>query len=144
MRAALELNKRNVKVAVVSKVHPLRSHSVEAQGGINAPLGNHPRGAHDSPELHAFDTVKGSDYLADQKAALRLTSDASMRIREMEHWGVPFSRTAEGKIAQRPFGGAGFPRTCFATDKTGHVLLHTLYEQCIKYEHASERGEMVI
>jgi len=144
LRAALELNKRNVKVAVVSKVHPLRSHSVEAQGGINAPLGNHPRGSHDSPELHAFDTVKGSDYLADQQAVMRLTSDAALRIREMEHWGVPFSRTAEGKIAQRPFGGAGFPRTCFATDKTGHVLLHTLYEQCVRYEQASERGEMVI
>ncbi|MCF7803807.1 MAG: FAD-dependent oxidoreductase [Candidatus Marinimicrobia bacterium] len=144
LRAALELNKRNVKVAVVSKVHPLRSHSVEAQGGINAPLGNHPRGSHDSPELHAFDTVKGSDYLADQKSALRLTEDASERVREMEHWGVPFSRTTDGKIAQRPFGGAGFPRTCFASDKTGHVLLHTLYEQCVKYEQASERGEMVV
>ncbi|HKJ67149.1 MAG TPA: FAD-dependent oxidoreductase, partial [bacterium] len=144
LRAALELNKQNVKVAVVSKVHPLRSHSVEAQGGINAPLGNHPRGSHDSPELHAFDTVKGSDYLADQQAALRLTQDAAMRVREMEHWGVPFSRTTEGKIAQRPFGGAGFPRTCFAADKTGHVLLHTLYEQCLRYEDASERGEMVI
>lgn len=144
LRAALELNKRNVKVAVVSKVHPLRSHSVEAQGGINAALGNHPRGAHDTPKLHAFDTVKGSDYLADQKAALRLTEEAPRRIREMEHWGVPFSRTYDGKIAQRPFGGAGFPRTCFASDKTGHVLLHTLYEQCVKYEEASERGEMVI
>ncbi len=144
LRAALELNKQNVKVAVVSKVHPLRSHSVEAQGGINAPLGNHPRGAHDSPELHAFDTVKGSDYLADQQAALRLTQEAAMRIREMEHWGVPFSRTTEGTIAQRPFGGAGFPRTCFAADKTGQVLLHTLYEQCLRYEEASERGEMVI
>jgi len=144
LRAALELNKRNVKVAVVSKVHPLRSHSLAAQGGINAALGNHPRGAHDSAKLHAFDTVKGSDYLADQHSALKMTEAAPKRIIEMEHWGCPFSRTAEGMIAQRPFGGAGFPRTAFASDKTGHVLLHTLYEQCVKYVEASERGEMVI
>lgn len=142
LRAAIELNRRNVKVAVLSKVHPVRSHSVAAQGGINAALGNHPRGAHDSPERHAFDTIKGSDYLADQKAVLRMTRDAPKRIYEMEHWGCPFSRTVDGKIAQRPFGGAGFPRTCFATDKTGHVLLHTLYEQVVRFEHTAERGEM--
>src|SRR4030042_2777910 len=93
---------------------------------------------------HAFDTVKGSDYLADQPAAIRMCEDAPGRILEMEHWGMPFSRTAEGKIAQRPFGGAGFPRTCYAADKTGHALLHTLYQQTIRFKHAAERNEITI
>lgn len=144
LRAALELNRNNIKVGIITKVHPVRSHSIAAQGGINAALKNHPRGSYDSPELHAFDTVKGSDYLADQKAALRMTSDAPERIYELEHWGCPFSRTSDGKIAQRPFGGAGFPRTAFSTDKTGHVILHTLYEQTVRYEQANERAELVI
>jgi len=144
LRAAIELNRNNIKVAVLTKVHPVRSHSIAAQGGINAALKNHPRGVFDSPDLHAFDTVKGSDYLADQKAALRMTSEAPERIYELEHWGCPFSRTVDGRIAQRPFGGAGFPRTAFSTDKTGHNILHTLYEQAVRYEEASERSEMVI
>ncbi|HHT9104863.1 MAG TPA: FAD-dependent oxidoreductase [Candidatus Wujingus californicus] len=144
LRAAIELNRHNVKVAVISKVHPLRSHSIAAQGGINAPLGNHPRGAYDNYEKHAFDTIKGSDYLADQDAVIRMTKEAAERIYEMEHWGCPFSRTTEGKIAQRPFGGAGFPRTCYAADKTGHALLHTLYQQVIKFKQASERNEIVV
>ena len=144
LRAAIELNRHNVKVAVISKVHPLRSHSIAAQGGINAPLGNHPRGAYDNYEKHAFDTIKGSDYLADQDAVIRMTKEATERIYEMEHWGCPFSRTTEGKIAQRPFGGAGFPRTCYAADKTGHALLHTLYQQVIKFKQASERNEIVV
>lgn len=144
LRAAIALNQHNVKVAVISKVHPIRSHSVAAQGGINAPLGNHPRGIYDTWEKHAFDTVKGSDYLADQDAVIRMTKEAADRIYEMEHWGCPFSRTSEGKIAQRPFGGAGFPRTCYAADKTGHALLHTLYQQTIKFKQAAERNEIVI
>ncbi|HHT9130788.1 MAG TPA: FAD-binding protein [Candidatus Brocadiaceae bacterium] len=144
LRAAIELNLHNVKVAIISKVHPIRSHSVAAQGGINAPLGNHPRGVYDTWEKHAFDTVKGSDYLADQDAVIRMTKEAAERIYEMEHWGCPFSRTAEGKIAQRPFGGAGFPRTCYAADKTGHALLHTLYQQTIKFKQAAEREEMLV
>ncbi|HHT9159411.1 MAG TPA: FAD-binding protein [Candidatus Brocadiaceae bacterium] len=144
LRAAIELNRHNVKVAIISKVHPIRSHSIAAQGGINAPLGNHPRGGYDNWEKHAFDTVKGSDYLADQDAVIRMTKDAAERIYEMEHWGCPFNRNAEGKIAQRPFGGAGFPRTCYVADTTGHALLHTLYQQTIKYKQASERKEMVI
>ncbi|MBU6390968.1 MAG: FAD-binding protein [Planctomycetes bacterium] len=144
LRAAIELNRHNVKVAIISKVHPIRSHSVAAQGGINAPLGNHPRGVYDSWKKHAFDTVKGSDYLADQDAVVRMTKEADERIYEMEHWGCPFSRTAEGKIAQRPFGGAGFPRTCYAADKTGHALLHILYQQTIKFKQAAERNEIVI
>ena len=144
LRAAIELNRHNIKVAVISKVHPIRSHSVAAQGGINAPLGNHFRGVYDTWEKHAFDTVKGSDYLADQDAVIRMTKDAAERIYEMEHWGCPFSRTTEGKIAQSPFGGAGFPRTCFVADTTGHALLHTLYQKIVKFKQAAERKEMVI
>jgi succinate dehydrogenase / fumarate reductase flavoprotein subunit len=87
----------------------------------------------DSPAKHAYDTVKGSDFLADQDCAEILTSDAPKRIYELEHWGVPFSRTPEGRIAQRPFGGAGYPRTCYAADKTGLYILHTLNEQAVKH-----------
>ncbi|MCF6150295.1 MAG: FAD-binding protein [Candidatus Kuenenia sp.] len=144
LRAAIEVNRHNVKAAIISKVHPLRSHSVAAQGGINAPLENHFRGIYDNWEKHAFDTVKGSDYLADQDAVIRMTKDAADRIYELEHWGCPFSRTAEGRIAQRPFGGAGFPRACYAADKTGHALLHTLYQQIIQFKQASEREELVL
>ncbi len=144
LRAAIELNRHNVKVAVISKVHPIRSHSVAAQGGINAVLGNHPRGCDDSWEKHAFDTIKGSDYLADQSAAIRMVKEGPRRIIELEHWGCPFSRTIEGKIAQRPFGGAGFPRTCYAADKTGQMLLHTLYGQIIRFRQAAERNELVL
>jgi succinate dehydrogenase / fumarate reductase flavoprotein subunit len=119
-------------IAVISKVHPLRSHSVAAQGGINAALGNHPEGRDDSWEKHAFDTIKGSDYLADQTAAELLCQQAIPVLYELEHLGVPFSRFPGGVIAQRPFGGAGFPRTCYAADRTGLVLLHTLYEQSLR------------
>ena len=120
------------KVAVISKVHPLRSHSVAAQGGINAALGNNPNGKDDTWERHAFDTVKGSDYLADQSAAELMCKKAIPTIYELEHLGVPFSRFPGGVIAQRPFGGAGFPRTCYAADRTGLVILHALFEQSIK------------
>jgi len=132
LRAAIEAHDAGCEVAVVSRVHPVRSHSVAAQGGINAALGNHPEAADDNPDKHAFDTVKGSDYLADQDAVEILTREAPDRIFEMEHWGCPFSRTPEGKIAQRPFGGAGYPRCCYAADRTGHALLHTMYEQTLK------------
>ena len=144
LRAAIEINRNNMSVGLISKIHPVRSHSVAAQGGVNAALNNHHRGVYDSPELHAFDTIKGSDYLADQKAALKMTSDAPERIYELEAWGCPFSRTQEGKIAQRPFGGAGFPRTAYSSDKTGHLMLHTLYEQAVRFEQENERGEMKI
>lgn len=130
LRAALELSK-HWKVAVVSKVHPIRSHSGAAQGGINAALGNTEAGQDDSPEKHAYDTVYGSDYLADQDAVLLMCEEAPKIVVEFESMGAPFSRLESGLIAQRPFGGAGFPRTCYAADRTGHVLLHTLYEQCI-------------
>lgn len=129
LRAAVEALKYGKDVAVLSKVHPLRSHSVAAQGGINAALGNTPDIGDDHWEDHAFDTVKGSDYLADQDAVEILCKKAPEAVIELEQMGTVFSRFANGKIAQRPFGGAGFPRTCYAADRTGHNLLHTLYEQ---------------
>jgi len=114
-------------VALLSKVHPIRSHSGAAQGGINAALGKN-----DSWEAHAFDTVKGSDYLADQDSVDILCKEAPGRIADLDRFGTLFSRTPEGDIAQRPFGGAGFPRTCYAADRTGHHLLHTMYQQCLR------------
>jgi succinate dehydrogenase / fumarate reductase flavoprotein subunit len=127
LRTALAAHVKGADVAVISKVHPIRSHSVAAQGGINASLGSD-----DSWEAHALDTVKGSDYLADQDAVEVLCREAPKRVLEMEHWGTLFSRTPDGRIAQRPFGGAGFARTCYAGDRTGHNLLHTLHEQVLK------------
>ena len=126
LRVAIELSEK-FDVAIVTKVHPLRSHSVAAQGGINASLGED-----DSWEAHAFDTVKGSDYLADQDVVEILTKEAPRAVIENERWGSAFSRTADGKIAQRPFGGAAFPRTCYAADRTGHNLLHTTFEQALR------------
>lgn len=131
LRAAIAAREAGIDVAVLSQVHPARSHSGAAQGGINAALANHPEGHDDTPEKHAFDTVKGSDYLADQDAAVQMTRDAVPAIYEMDHWGCPFSRFEDGRIAQRPFGGAGFPRTCFGADKTGHYLLHTCVERAL-------------
>ncbi|MFW6305225.1 MAG: FAD-binding protein [Candidatus Saliniplasma sp.] len=131
LRASVEALGNGRDVAVLSKVHPLRSHSVAAQGGINAALGNTPDRGDDHWQDHAFDTVKGSDYLADQDAVDILCKKAPEAVIELEHMGTVFSRFEDGKIAQRPFGGAGFPRTCYAADRTGHNLLHTLYEQSI-------------
>ena len=131
LRVAFELaDKWNA--AVVSKVHPIRSHSGAAQGGINAALGNTETGKEDDPKRHAYDTVYGSDYLADQDAVMILAEEAPKIVIELESMGAPFSRLESGLIAQRPFGGAGFPRTCYAGDRTGHALLHTIYEQCIR------------
>ncbi|MGO8683924.1 MAG: FAD-dependent oxidoreductase [Thermoleophilia bacterium] len=134
LRAAVEARQDGVDVAILSQVWPGRSHSSAAQGGINAALGNHPESADDSPEKHAFDTVKGSDYLADQDAAYQMTQDAVPAIYEMDHWGCPFSRFDDGRIAQRPFGGAGYPRACYGADKTGHYLLHTLVQRAYMLE----------
>ena len=131
LRAAIE-SSQYADTAIISRVHPLRSHTGAAQGGINAALGNIEANRDDSWEKHAYDTIKGSDFLADQDAVEVMTREASARIIEIEHWGCPFSRTANGKIAQRPFGGAGYPRTCYAADKTGHYLLVTAYEQVLK------------
>ncbi|HLB11916.1 MAG TPA: FAD-binding protein, partial [Dehalococcoidia bacterium] len=138
MRAAIEAGEalatagQSADVALISRVHPLRSHSGAAQGGVNASLGNAEGSKDDNWEKHAFDTVKGSDYLGDQDSIEVMAKEAGPRVIEMEHWGCPFSRTTEGKIAQRPFGGAGYPRTCYSADKTGHVMLHTLFEQMTK------------
>ncbi|KPL02477.1 MAG: hypothetical protein AMJ73_08685 [candidate division Zixibacteria bacterium SM1_73] len=133
LRAAIAAAENKAEVAIVSKLYPPRSHSGQAQGGINAALGNNPKAADDNPEKHGFDTVKGSDYLSDQEAPIYLTEQAPDAVFEIEHWGCPFSRTEDGKIAQRPFGGAGYPRTCYGTDKTGHYILQTLFEQTIKH-----------
>lgn len=130
--AAALSSDQSLSVAVISKVHPLRSHSVAAQGGINAALGNNPEAKDDGWERHAFDTIKGSDYLADQDSAELMCQKAVSTIYELEYIGVPFSRFPGGVIAQRPFGGAGFPRTCYAADRTGLVILHTLYEASIR------------
>jgi succinate dehydrogenase / fumarate reductase flavoprotein subunit len=131
LRAGLELSEK-WNVAVISKVYPLRSHSGAAQGGINAALGNLEESKNDTPETHAFDTIKGSDYLADQDVVMFMCKEAPKIVVEFESMGAPFSRLRSGLIAQRPFGGAGFPRTCYAGDRTGHALLHTLYEQCVR------------
>ena len=124
-------------VALLSKLHPTRSHSGAAEGGINAALGN---ASEDTPEDHAFDTVKGSDFLADQDAVEILCDEAPADVYQLEHWGAVFSRTEDGRIAQRPFGAAGHPRTAYAADITGHVLIQVLYEQVVKREHPGLRG----
>jgi succinate dehydrogenase / fumarate reductase, flavoprotein subunit len=126
MRAAIEAHDSGANVGVISKLHPTRSHSGAAEGGINAALGNT---AEDSPEKHAFDTVKGSDYLGDQDAIEIFAREAPGDIYQLEHWGAVFSRNAEGRLDQRPFGAAGSPRTVYAADITGHVLIQVLYEQ---------------
>lgn len=125
-RAALEIKKTDpsLDVALVAKTHPIRSHSVAAQGGIAATLNN--VDAEDTWKAHAFDTVKGSDYLADQDAVEILTREAPEVIIELEHMGVLFSRLSDGRIAQRAFGGHSYRRTCYAADKTGHAILHEL------------------
>jgi succinate dehydrogenase / fumarate reductase flavoprotein subunit len=130
MRAAVEAAELGADVAIVSKMHPVRSHSGAAQGGINAALGNREE---DSPENHAFDCAKGSDYLGDQDAIEAMAEDAPRQIIWLEHRGCIFSRMPDGRIAQRPFGGAGSPRTCYSADVTGLVILHTLWEQLERF-----------
>jgi succinate dehydrogenase / fumarate reductase flavoprotein subunit len=131
MRAAVEAHDLGADVAILSKLHPTRSHSGAAEGGINAALGN---ASEDSPEEHAYDTVKGSDYLGDQDAIEVLCDEAPGDVYQLERWGAVFSRTADGRIAQRPFGAAGEPRTAYAADITGHVLIQVLYEQVMRRE----------
>ena len=130
-------------VGLFSKVHPIRSHSIAAQGGINAALANNPDARDDTPEKHTFDTVKGGDYLGDQNAVEIMCKEAPIIVYEMEHWGCPFSRFSDNTIAQRPFGGAGYPRTCFSADITGHVLLNTLYERSV-YRGVKVYSEYVV
>ena len=127
---------KEAETAVISKLYPTRSHTGAAQGGVGAALGNTEE---DHPEWHTYDTVKGSDYLGDQEEIEFMCSEAVSTVFELEHMGLPFSRTPEGLIAQRPFGGhtnneTGQPvrRACYAADRTGHMILQTLYQQCIK------------
>ncbi len=139
LRATFGLAAKGLKTACISKVFPTRSHTVAAQGGISAALGNM---GEDDWRYHFFDTVKGSDWLGDQDAIEYMCREAIPAIIELEHYGVPFSRTEDGKIYQRPFGGMttrygeGPPaqRTCAAADRTGHAILHTLYQQSLKHD----------
>ncbi len=135
LMAAMNASKR-AKTAVISKLYPVRSHTGAAQGGIGAALGNLEE---DNPEWHTFDTIKGSDYLGDQDAIDFMCHEAVQAVYDLEHMGLPFTRTAEGRIAQRPFGGhtnnetkKPVRRACYASDRTGHMILQTLYQQCIK------------
>ena len=136
LRAALQLAEGEAHVAVVSKVFPTRSHTVAAQGGMNAALGNV---LPDNWHWHMYDTIKGGDFLADQDAVEYMCRAAARQVIELEHYGVPFTRLENGRIYQRPFGGqsqnfggAQAARTCPAADRTGHAILHTLYQQNIK------------
>ncbi|HML32892.1 FAD-binding protein [Sporomusa sphaeroides] len=132
MRAALEaVRQQGLSVGLMTKMFPTRSATGCAQGGINGSLKN--ADPNDSIEKHIFDTVKGSDYLGDQDAIEYFIASLPDAIRELDYLGVPFSRDSEGRIAQRNFGGASSPRTCFSADVTGHVILHALYEQCLKH-----------
>ncbi|MGH8224976.1 MAG: FAD-binding protein, partial [Gammaproteobacteria bacterium] len=138
LRATLGLAEAGLKTACVSKVFPTRSHTVAAQGGIAASLGNM---GEDHWSWHMYDTVKGGDWLGDQDSIEYLCREAPAAVVELEHYGVPFSRTEEGKIYQRPFGGmtthfgeGTAHRTCCAADRTGHAMLHTLYQQSLKHK----------
>src|SRR5689334_2681577 len=138
LRATLECALRGLKTACITKVFPTRSHTVAAQGGVAASLGNM---GEDNWRWHMYDTVKGSDWLGDQDAIEYLCRNAPEAVYELEHFGMPFSRTNEGKIYQRAFGGMTsnygqgiVQRTCAAADRTGHAMLHTLYGQCVKHE----------
>ena len=138
LRATLGMAAAGLKTACITKVFPTRSHTVAAQGGIGAALGNM---AEDKWEWHMYDTVKGSDWLGDQDAIEYMCRQAVPSVLELEHYGVPFSRTPDGRIYQRPFGGhmrnygeAPVQRACAAADRTGHAILHTLYQQCLKHD----------
>lgn len=140
LRATMGLAEQGLRTACITKVFPTRSHTVAAQGGIAASLGNMPGG--DKWEWHMFDTVKGSDWLGDQDAIEYMVKQAPAAVYELEHYGVPFSRTKEGKIYQRAFGGMttdfgegpAAQRTCAASDRTGHAMLHAMYQQSLKYD----------
>ena len=127
LRAAIAAHENGADVALVTKLHPVRSHTGAAEGGINAAL--HPE---DSWDLHAYDTMKGSDYLGDAPAIDAFAKTAPEEVIQLEHWGMPFSREEDGTVSQRPFGGLSHPRTTYAGAETGHHLLHTMYEQVVK------------
>ncbi|MFC7134412.1 MULTISPECIES: FAD-binding protein [Salinibaculum] len=127
LRAAIAAHEEGADVALVTKLHPVRSHTGAAEGGINAALHEE-----DSWDLHAYDTMKGADYLSDAPAVDTFAQEAPEEVIQLEHWGMPFSREEDGKVSQRPFGGLSFPRTTYAGAETGHHLLHTMYEQVVK------------
>src|ERR1700727_814614 len=137
LRAVVGCGEAGLRTACITKVFPTRSHTVAAQGGISAALGNmHP----DDWRWHMYDTVKGSDWLGDQDSIEYMVRNAPEAVYELEHWGVPFSRTEDGKIYQRPFGGMTMDygkgqaqRTCAAADRTGHAMLHTMYGQALRH-----------
>src|SRR5580765_7395118 len=138
LRATLGCAEAGLKTACVTKVFPTRSHTVAAQGGIAAAIGNM---GHDDWRWHMFDTVKGADWLGDQDAIEYMCRHANEAVYELDHYGVPFSRTEDGRIYQRPFGGmttrfgqGTAQRTCAAADRTGHAMLHTLYQQALRHE----------
>ena len=140
LRATLGLAEAGLQTACISKLFPTRSHTVAAQGGISAALGNMEE---DDWRWHMYDTVKGSDWLGDQDAIEYLCKEGPRAVIELEHYGVPFSRTPDGKIYQRAFGGMSLNygekqahRTCAAADRTGHAILHTLYQQSLRHKAA--------
>ncbi|HKS69088.1 MAG TPA: FAD-binding protein, partial [Ktedonobacterales bacterium] len=138
LRATLGLAEAGLATACLTKVFPTRSHTVAAQGGISAALGNM---GEDDWRFHFYDTIKGSDWLGDQDAIEFMCKEAPSAVIELEHYGVPFSRTEDGRIYQRPFGGMTTrygkgiaQRTCAAADRTGHAMLHTLYQQALRHQ----------
>ena len=135
-RAALAAARAGATVAIMSKVHPVRSHSNAAQGGINAALQ-----AEDSWESHAFDTIKGSDYLGDQDAIEIMCQEAPGELLDLEHLGVTFHRNEEGRLGTRAFGGASAARTYYVADITGQAILHVLYEQLMKHSEVHRYEE---
>src|SRR3990170_3912279 len=141
LRAAIAaaLVSDELSIALVSKVYPMRSHTVSAEGGAGAAMGED-----DSLDLHAFDTIRGSDYLADQDAVEAFVAESPGEIVQLEHWGCPWSRDPDGRIAVRAFGGMSVNRTVFAADKTGFHLLHTLFQTSLKYERIVRYDEFFV
>src|SRR6202521_5970421 len=136
--AVVEANPR-LKIGMVSKVYPMRSHTVSAEGGAAAVLR-----PEDSYETHAFDTIKGSDYLADQDVVEAFVREAPIEVIQMEHWGCPWNRDPDGKISARPFGGMTTWRTCCAADKTGFHMLHTLFQTSLKFDNIDRLDESFV
>ena len=141
IRAAIAVAETNprLKIGMVSKVYPMRSHTVSAEGGAAAVMSNN-----DSYDTHAFDTVKGSDYLADQDVVAAFVREAPLEVVQMEHWGCPWSRNADGSIAVRPFGGMTTWRTVFAADKSGFHMLHTVFQTSLKYDTIHRHDEYFV
>ncbi len=142
LRAAVEVaQNQDVDVAIVAKAHLMRPHSVSAEGGTAAVMQSDEG---DSPELHAWDTVKGADFLADQDVVMRFTEEIPREIQLLEHWGVPWSRRPDGRVAQRPFGGHSYNRATFAADKTGFFMVNTLYDNLQKYSNVTTYDECFV